>query len=193
MVVDPCDRDCPRRRMIRNAQEIDIGSRNPEFDQLRIGFAMHVGSCRMNRSGAAYTLTARALKRGMSLQIARTNPAGRRMQPDLADSPLRACYHAPINCLPAPFWHVRNERIENKWAIAAARLLSHRCACIRFRAPAALSRGWSARSLREANIPLSPLLAKAGLTVEQIDDDSARLKASSQIKFLALAADCPAG
>ena len=42
--------------------------------------------------------------------------------------------------------------------------------------------------LREANIPLSPLLAKAGLTVEQIDDDSARLKASSQVKFLALAA-----
>jgi AraC-like DNA-binding protein len=42
--------------------------------------------------------------------------------------------------------------------------------------------------LREANIPLSPLLAKAGLTVEQIDDDSARLKASSQVRFLALAA-----
>lgn len=42
--------------------------------------------------------------------------------------------------------------------------------------------------LREANIPLSPLLAKAGLTVEQIDDDSARLKAGSQIKFVALAA-----
>ena len=42
--------------------------------------------------------------------------------------------------------------------------------------------------LREANIPLSPLLAKAGLTVEEIDDDSARLKASSQIKFVAVAA-----
>lgn len=43
--------------------------------------------------------------------------------------------------------------------------------------------------LRKAKIPLPPLLAKAGLTVEQIDDDSYRLKASSQVQFLGLAAE----
>ena len=43
--------------------------------------------------------------------------------------------------------------------------------------------------VRKAKIPLSPLLAKAGLTIEQIDDDSCRLKASSQVKFLGLAAE----
>jgi AraC-like DNA-binding protein len=43
--------------------------------------------------------------------------------------------------------------------------------------------------LRKTRIPLPPLLAKAGLTVEQIDDDSFRLKASSQVKFLGLAAE----
>jgi len=43
--------------------------------------------------------------------------------------------------------------------------------------------------LRKARIPLSPLLAKAGLNIEQIDDDGARLKASSQVKFLGLAAE----
>jgi AraC-like DNA-binding protein len=43
--------------------------------------------------------------------------------------------------------------------------------------------------LRERNIPATPLLAKAGLSVEQIDDRSARVKARSQIKFLELAAD----
>ena len=43
--------------------------------------------------------------------------------------------------------------------------------------------------IRKARIPLPPLLAKAGLTVEQIDNDSARLKASSQIKLLGLAAE----
>jgi AraC-like DNA-binding protein len=42
--------------------------------------------------------------------------------------------------------------------------------------------------LRKAKIPLLPLLAKAGLTVEQIDDESSRLEASSQVRFLALAA-----
>ena len=43
--------------------------------------------------------------------------------------------------------------------------------------------------LRERNIPATPLLAKAGLSVEQIDDRSARVKARSQIRFLELAAD----
>ena len=43
--------------------------------------------------------------------------------------------------------------------------------------------------LREHNIPATPLLAKAGLSVEQIDDRSARVKARSQIRFLELAAD----
>lgn len=51
----------------------------------------------------------------------------------------------------------------------------------------AISRLVCAR-LREAKFPLTPLLAKAGLTGEQIDDPAARLKASSQVKFLALAA-----
>ena len=35
--------------------------------------------------------------------------------------------------------------------------------------------------VRKAKIPLSPLLAKAGLTIEQIDDDSCRLKANSEV------------
>ena len=43
--------------------------------------------------------------------------------------------------------------------------------------------------LKESGIPTSPLLAKAGLTIEEIDDRQARIKASSQIRFLALAAD----
>jgi len=43
--------------------------------------------------------------------------------------------------------------------------------------------------LREAKIPLLPLLAKAGLDPDQVANDAARLKASSQVKFLALAAD----
>ena len=43
--------------------------------------------------------------------------------------------------------------------------------------------------LRKARIPLPPLLAKAGLNIAQIDDDSARLKASSQVRFLGLAAE----
>jgi AraC-like DNA-binding protein len=43
--------------------------------------------------------------------------------------------------------------------------------------------------LRERGIPATPLLSKAGLSIEQIDDRSARLKVRSQIKFLDLAAD----
>lgn len=44
-------------------------------------------------------------------------------------------------------------------------------------------------SMREAGIPLTPLLSKAGLTVEQIDNRSTRVKARSQIRLLELAAD----
>ncbi len=43
--------------------------------------------------------------------------------------------------------------------------------------------------LRERGIPTTPLLSKAGLSVEQINDGSARVKVRSQIKFLELAAD----
>ena len=43
--------------------------------------------------------------------------------------------------------------------------------------------------IRGAGIPLKPLLSKAGLTVEQIDNRSMRLTARSQIRLLALAAD----
>jgi AraC-like DNA-binding protein len=43
--------------------------------------------------------------------------------------------------------------------------------------------------LRERGIPATPLLSKAGLSVEQIDDRGARLKVRSQIRFLELAAD----
>ena len=42
--------------------------------------------------------------------------------------------------------------------------------------------------LRESGVKLAPLLSRAGLTVEQIDNRSARLKAQSQIRFLELAA-----
>ena len=42
--------------------------------------------------------------------------------------------------------------------------------------------------IRESGIELAPLLSKAGLTVEQIDDRNARLKVASQIKFLELSA-----
>jgi AraC-like DNA-binding protein len=42
--------------------------------------------------------------------------------------------------------------------------------------------------MRELGIQLAPLLSRAGLTVEQIDDRSARLKVRSQIKFLELSA-----
>jgi hypothetical protein len=40
--------------------------------------------------------------------------------------------------------------------------------------------------IRESGIQLAPLLSKAGLTVEQIDNPNARLKVRSQIKFLEL-------
>jgi AraC-like DNA-binding protein len=42
--------------------------------------------------------------------------------------------------------------------------------------------------LRESGIRLAPLLSKAGLTVEQIDNHSARIRVRNQIKFLELAA-----
>jgi AraC-like DNA-binding protein len=43
--------------------------------------------------------------------------------------------------------------------------------------------------LRESGIRPAPLLSKAGLTVEQIDDRGARLKVQSQIRFLELGAE----
>jgi hypothetical protein len=43
--------------------------------------------------------------------------------------------------------------------------------------------------LIEAGIDPAPLLARAGLTVEQIDDRNARLSARSQIKLLEFAAE----
>jgi AraC-like DNA-binding protein len=43
--------------------------------------------------------------------------------------------------------------------------------------------------LRAAGIALAPLLSRAGLTVEQIDDPGARLPVQSQIKLLELAAE----
>jgi AraC-like DNA-binding protein len=43
--------------------------------------------------------------------------------------------------------------------------------------------------LRGSGIPLIPILSQAGLTVEQIDNQSARLTARSQIRLLELAAD----
>ena len=42
--------------------------------------------------------------------------------------------------------------------------------------------------MRELGIQLVPLLSRAGLTIEQIDNRSARLKVRSQIKFLELSA-----
>ena len=43
--------------------------------------------------------------------------------------------------------------------------------------------------LRERGIPLAPLLSKAGLSVEQIDNSSVRVEARSQVRILDLAAD----
>jgi AraC-like DNA-binding protein len=43
--------------------------------------------------------------------------------------------------------------------------------------------------LRERGIPALPLLSKAGLSIEQIEDSSVRVKAQSQIKLVQLAAD----
>ena len=45
-----------------------------------------------------------------------------------------------------------------------------------------------AARMRELGIQLAPLLSRAGLTIEQIDNRSTRLKVRSQIKFLELAA-----
>jgi AraC-like DNA-binding protein len=42
--------------------------------------------------------------------------------------------------------------------------------------------------IRESGIELAPLLSKAGLTAEQIDDRNARIKVGSQIKFLEFSA-----
>jgi AraC-like DNA-binding protein len=42
--------------------------------------------------------------------------------------------------------------------------------------------------MREAGVQLAPLLSRAGLALEQIDDRGARLKVQSQIRFLELAA-----
>ena len=55
-------------------------------------------------------------------------------------------------------------------------------------ATGAIARLLSAR-LRESGVQLAPLLSRAGLTVEQIDDRSARLKVQSQIRFLELGAE----
>jgi AraC-like DNA-binding protein len=46
-----------------------------------------------------------------------------------------------------------------------------------------------ATRLRAAGTPLAPLLSRAGLTAEQIDDPNARLPVQSQIKLLELAAE----
>jgi hypothetical protein len=46
-----------------------------------------------------------------------------------------------------------------------------------------------AARLRAAGIALAPLLSRAGLTVEQIDDAGVRLPVQSQIKLLELAAE----
>jgi AraC-like DNA-binding protein len=46
-----------------------------------------------------------------------------------------------------------------------------------------------AARLRAAGIQLDPLLSRAGLTVEQIDDSSVRLPVQSQIKLLEIAAE----
>ena len=43
--------------------------------------------------------------------------------------------------------------------------------------------------IRASGIDLAPLLSKAGLTVEQIENPGARLKVQNQIRFLELAAD----
>jgi AraC-like DNA-binding protein len=43
--------------------------------------------------------------------------------------------------------------------------------------------------LRQAGLPLVPLLSSAGLSIEQIDDLNARLEVRAQVKFLELAAE----
>jgi AraC-like DNA-binding protein len=43
--------------------------------------------------------------------------------------------------------------------------------------------------VKEAGIELAPLLSRAGLTIQQIDDDSARISVRSQIRLIGLAAE----
>jgi len=43
--------------------------------------------------------------------------------------------------------------------------------------------------VKEAGIELAPLLSRAGLTIQQIDDDSARISVRSQIRLIELAAE----
>ena len=43
--------------------------------------------------------------------------------------------------------------------------------------------------LRAAGLPLAPLLEKAGLTADDIEDASRRIEVSTQVKFLKIAAD----
>src|SRR5262245_61308936 len=47
----------------------------------------------------------------------------------------------------------------------------------------------AARRLREAKIPLEPLLKRAGLSLDQIDNKHFRIAVASQITFLELAAN----
>jgi hypothetical protein len=44
-------------------------------------------------------------------------------------------------------------------------------------------------ALEEAGFELAPLLARAGLTRQQVDDDHARISVRSQIRLIELAAD----
>jgi AraC-like DNA-binding protein len=43
--------------------------------------------------------------------------------------------------------------------------------------------------LHAAELPLAPLLGKAGLTADQVDDPSCRIEVSAQVRFLKVAAD----
>ena len=54
-------------------------------------------------------------------------------------------------------------------------------------AAGALSRHASARA-RAAGVDVGPLMARAGVTQEQVEDDSVRLTVESQIKFIELVA-----
>jgi hypothetical protein len=118
------------------------------------------------------------------------NPAGWKRQPDLADSPHRACYHVPITCFSAPALPDlanRSQTNNNKHG-----------GLVRASKPTSIQSMPSATGgiarlvcerMRGSSIPLTPLLSKAGLTVAQIDNRSARLTVRSQIRFLELAAD----
>jgi hypothetical protein len=58
-----------------------------------------------------------------------------------------------------------------------------------FRTPTESFQGWPALGREAAGIALPPLLKKANLTVEQIDDSRVRLAARDQIRLLNLVAD----